>query len=746
MDYLASQPRFNNLSLTDVLRARDQFHAHLVHKANVVGTAVGRYLIRKTDPYPTRPGETEPKKKGSKPPRTLENSEVREYSWPCVLVFVSEWVDDKSFGGDAEYSAADFVPKTIYMEDGRSVPVCVVLSPPVETAQPGRSLADFKFPGSTLAGGYPVISDVQGARHVASLGCLLTDGHKIYALTNRHVAGEPGEKLVTISGGKEVVVGHASEKRLGRMPFEKVYDSWPGRRIFVNLDVGLLELEDQTVWSPSVYGIGRLGPLADLSVYNLTLNLIGCPVRAHGCASGRLFGRIAALFYRYKSVGGFEYVADFLIGPRDARPLLTRPGDSGTVWVIESDDVDRDLSPVAVQWGGAVFTGDSAQLPFALATNLSTVCRELEVDLFRARNLATFEYWEAVGHYTVGAFACELVKDQNLRTLMMANRRRVGFEPEDIDKSVNKVTVPGFVPLANVPDKVWKKNFDEQSSPYGRRPGENPNHYANIDYPPDADETLDTLTPTAASLDPQTWRAFYKSVGWNSVSKRGLLPFRVWQIYKEMVKYVAGKDVARFVAAAGVLSHYVGDACQTLHGSYLTHGDPFRNPDGTPAGEELGLGEGFAGEVHGAYEGDMLDENVDDLMKGLKAALGKTHKMKLVKGGREAGFASVELMRRTRKRIPPMDVVEAYGALVLAGDKASAPTELWKQFGGETVKAIADGCRTLAMLWESAWAEGGGDKIAPAQLNEKTEKRLREIYEDRDFVPSKPLGQIDPLL
>src|SRR5262249_11782775 len=166
--------------------------------------------------------------------------------------------------------------------------------------------------------------------------------------------------------------------------------------------------------SPSIYGIGRIGPLADLSIFNLTLNLIGCPVRAYGAASGLLFGEISALFYRYKSVGGIEYVADFLIGSRDEQPLQTRPGDSGTVWVVEGDSVDHNRMPVAVQWGGTVFAGDAVNFPFALATNLSTVCRELEVELFRSSNLATFEYWEAVGHYSIGAFACQLTQNQNL--------------------------------------------------------------------------------------------------------------------------------------------------------------------------------------------------------------------------------------------------------------------------------------------------------------------------------------------
>lgn len=743
MDYFANQSHFNTLSLIDLLRARDQFHPHLLHKANVVGTAIGRYLIRKDDPYPSRNESASPKRKKQKPPRTLENSEVRDYSWPAIIVFVSEWVDEKQFGGAGDLSASDYVPKTIYLEDGRSVPVCVVQAPLVETAPPQTPLEDFIFPDTQIAGGYPVISRVQGVEHIASIGCLLTDGHKIYALTNRHVAGRPGEELFTNVRGKRLSIGRSSEKQIGRMPFERVYDTWPGKRVYVNVDVGLIEIEDQKQWNPSVYGIGQIGPLADLSVYNLTLNLIGCPVRAYGCASGRLFGRIAALFYRYRSVGGFEYVADFLIGSRGDTPLLTRPGDSGTLWVVESDDVEHDLMPIAIQWGGAVFSSDVAQLPFALATNLSTVCRELEVDLFRARGLASFEYWEAVGHYSIASFACQLVANDNLKTLMMANRSRISFNPDAIDTSVNNVTVPGFVPLANVPDKVWKKTFNQNTAPYGRRGPENPNHYADLDFAPDGIQSLDELTPTASSLDPETWRDYYRSIHWNTVSKRGLLPFRVWQIYKKMVDFVAQGDVTRFVAAAGVISHYLGDACQPLHGSYLTDGDPFRFPDGSPSGEELGLGSGFGGGIHGAYEGDMLNAHVDDLLDRLGGAVGQSHQMNLIEGGQNAGFAVVKLMRRTRGHIEPIRLVETYGALVLADEKDRAPQVLWEEFGEQTIQVMADGCRTLAMLWESAWTEGNGDQIPTTQLTMKTKTRLREIYEDRDFVPSTPLGQID---
>jgi hypothetical protein len=745
MDYFPSEPPFSSLSILDLLEARDQFHVHLMHKANVVGTAIGRYLIRKSDPYPDKTaGKANAQKRGPKPPRTIENSEVRDYSWPCVLVFVSEWADENQFSGRGHLSPSDFVPKAIYLKK-KIIPVCVVFAPIVEVAPPPVDPLKLKYPKLALSGGYPVNTRVQEVDHIASIGCLVTDGHTIYALTNRHVAGRPKDKLSSILDGKPVDIGVSSEKQLGRLPFEQVYKGWPGEDTYVNADVGLIEINDLRQWSPSIYGVGKLGPLEDLDVNNFTTNLIGCPVRAYGCASGRLFGRIAAFFYRYRSVGGFEYVADFLIGSRTDEPLLTRPGDSGTVWVVETDDPEKDLRPVAVQWGGTVFANDTDNLPFALATNLSTVCRELDVELFRSRGVASFEYWGAVGHYTIGSFACGQVQDGNLKKLMLANQVRVSFDPSAINTGVNDVNVPGFVQLADVPDKVWKKTKSAQT-PYGRKGPENPNHYADIDYEPQGGKSLLQLTPTVDDLDPDTWRKYYKSIGWNAVSQRGLLPFRVWQIYKQMVEFVTAGDVPSFVAAAGIIAHYVGDACQPLHGSFYDDGDPFRNPDGSPSNVMLGHGKGYAHGIHGAYEGDMIDANVDDLLTNLPNALGQGHGLDLVQGGRGAGFATIELMKQASTTIPPKTIVEEYAAILDAGDKHQAPNLLWQKFGQDTISVIAAGCTTLAMIWESAWVEGGGGNIPQSKLKKISTKKLQELYEDQSFLPSVPLGQIDQYL
>lgn len=51
-DILGVERNFASLSTRDLLEARDLYHWHLIHKVNVVGTAIGLYRIRKSDDWP----------------------------------------------------------------------------------------------------------------------------------------------------------------------------------------------------------------------------------------------------------------------------------------------------------------------------------------------------------------------------------------------------------------------------------------------------------------------------------------------------------------------------------------------------------------------------------------------------------------------------------------------------------------------------------------------------------------------
>ena len=83
------------------------------------------------------------------------------------------------------------VPSTLYLPDGRRVPVCVIEAPKEHLTD--IEARDVRYPLNNIGGGSAIIANVQGRDYAATVACLVSDGHKVYALTNRHVAGEEGE-------------------------------------------------------------------------------------------------------------------------------------------------------------------------------------------------------------------------------------------------------------------------------------------------------------------------------------------------------------------------------------------------------------------------------------------------------------------------------------------------------------------------------------------------------------------------
>ena len=579
---------FRLLRLTDLLEARDAYHVHLANLRNVVATAIGRYRVHTSEKSRL---EFDPHRQA--PEKTLANTVVQPWSWPCVLVFVDCWVDRSKLDYD------QIVPPRLYLPDGRIVPTCVVKVDLVEAPEPALELT---FPAGLAGGSYPILSEVQGEQRIGSVACLVSDGDRVFALTNRHVAGPAGRVAYVVAEGKRRRVGQSSGRDVGKKPLSELHAGWPGADALVNLDAGLIEIDDLASWTSQVYGIGELGDPVDLHAATMGIDLIGRKVRAFGAASGRLEGEIHGLFFRYRTLGGADYLAELFIGPRSgAATVPTRHGDSGTLWFLDEEEpsprpkgVRRSARhrPIAMQWGGSVFGGTTEEHRFALATALSSVCRSLDVEVVRDWRLGLSETWGKVGHYKIGALACELVDDPELKKLMQANKLRIGVSDESLTAGdLPKMNQERFVPLADVPDLVWRT----------RRKKDEANHFADMDQPGKNGWSGKTLLALwqRGERDPGTWTSFYDALGVDEDKHRGALPFRVWQIYDEMVRFAHAGDLARFVAAAGVLAHYVGDASQPLHVSCLHHGRP-----------------GVEGEdkVHSLYETAMLDKKAPELV------------------------------------------------------------------------------------------------------------------------------------
>jgi hypothetical protein len=358
-------------------------------------------------------------------------------------------------------------------------------------------------------------------------------------------------------------------------------------------------------------------------------------------------------------------------------------------------------------------TGEG-QFNFALATNLSTVCRELDIDVVPDWNIGHNEYWGKTGHYKIAAKACELIKNtgdtKKLATLLDKNVSLIGFTDQSIlNGDLGRIDSKVFVPLADVSDLVWRSSRKLDSS----------NHFADMDQPCEAEgkfkgKTLLDLTTQAKNIDIAVWNEFYEALGM-APKDRGALPFRVWQMFNQMVDFASKGQVNPFVCAGGIVSHYVGDACQPLHVSFLHHGRP-----GLPEEER----------VHSVYETQMLDRFSTDVIAAVNQAIGSRKGSTSISNGKEAATAVIKLMRKTIERIPPLEVIEAYN--MFTGKKRLE--HMWDVLGDRTAANIADGCVTMATIWSSAWVLGDGKKIPASKIKTLRKSDLVKLYNRKTFL------------
>jgi hypothetical protein len=231
-----------------------------------------------------------------------------------------------------------------------------------------------------------------------------------------------------------------------------------------------------------------------------------------------------------------------------------------------------------------------------------------------------------------------------------------------------------------------------------------------------------------------------------------------------MVAALKGKHVDKFIFTAGVLAHYVGDGCQPLHGSYMSNGDPVDNTTidytalrDSPATSKNPHKKGDvykkvvnpgAG-VHAAYEDNMIDDNIAEILKSIDKILKdknsriRKEPVPVIGSGQDAGFAVLQLMQKTQADIHPHDIVELFKKIKSEGGDVSSA--LFEEFGASTSECIARGCIYLESIWQAAWVAGNGEKNITS-LGKVSPKDLQKLYAEPTELPSKHLDTIGPLL
>jgi len=290
-----------------------------------------------------------------------------------------------------------------------------------------------------------------------------------------------------------------------------------------------------------------------------------------------------------------------------------------------------------------------------------------------------------------------------------------------------------------------KGGRDDRPGPGGRSTGpEHPNHHFDADMPWRGHATfIEAWRADSSLLTADMVKQYFLDNGTKSVLEMGLLPFRVWQFFERM-KAFAATEPAKFIAAAGTLAHFVGDASQPLHGSHLSDGDKTKEPD-IPRLSDHKDGDGnhppaHRGEgVHSAFETDMISwaANRGLLFDAIRNKREETINWGPVQTGKQAAVATLELMDKVRTTLSPTKIINAYEETFHPGAPPRSRA-LWQAIGTETGFVMAEGVKLLATLWEQAWLAGVGNTDA-SRIEPDT---LRSLYENQNFVKSVFIDKI----
>jgi hypothetical protein len=307
------------------------------------------------------------------------------------------------------------------------------------------------------------------------------------------------------------------------------------------------------------------------------------------------------------------------------------------------------------------------------------------------------------------------------------------------------------VPLADVPDYVWVS-----ASKYVRaRKFEGQQHFADIDIvPPNRKQSLlDACLNDSKFVSATYWRDCFN--GFSELGcgpDEGSLPFRVWQIWEEMVRCLragAKSDIARFVAAAGILAHYIGDASMPFHCSWLHHGylpmkevDQRKFPVAHDSEEYKAYSKTPQAKIHSIYDEGIMEIDTQAALTGVDEELPESKSIRDdIHSGYEAAVATIELMGEMRRVLSAKEIIAIDDPDLTPKERAR---KLWSnsKVKKAAIKSLASSTELLARLWASAWKVGGGDKIATHQLLSFNEKTLEDIYRNHDFLPALSLEEM----
>jgi hypothetical protein len=87
-----------------------------------------------------------------------------------------------------------------------------------------------------------------------------------------------------------------------------------------------------------------------------------------------------------------------------------------------------------------VFAESVERSTYSVATSLSNICKMLDVELVVEGSDGIAGTWGAVGHYSIGSLAIELVKNSTLKSFLVANAGSISLPLDDLTKEPKNKT------------------------------------------------------------------------------------------------------------------------------------------------------------------------------------------------------------------------------------------------------------------------------------------------------------------
>jgi hypothetical protein len=241
------------------------------------------------------------------------------------------------------------------------------------------------------------------------------------------------------------------------------------------------------------------------------------------------------------------------------------------------------------------------------------------------------------------------------------------------------------------------------------------------------------------NLRAKVWQDFYvQFAGLSYGPEPGMLPFRVRHIYEAMVDYLKAGKMKEFLASAGILTHYVADACIPLHFSALHHG--YAPKALRDSAEYKAYRKTPEYKIHSLFEQRMFEVRAEEMLQMINDKLAGKKAKPTVSDGSQAIVRVFNLMSEIYSLLPPEKIISIDNPKLTQRERAEIQ---FKAVGDKAAECVAKGCLVLSELVESAWKAGNGDRIfRKTNAHTYSEAELQNLYRSPGFLPARTFDEL----